>query len=125
MYLSEDGKRFEITRMCPIDSIQFFFSFSANGQRRTFTSKEYQQIYQEQQLSFLVGRERVTEVIECRNNDQSEYYSDVVDEAYVPNIELLPRSPDVSVSGARLRLAYERDKRCYSRRNARWYGRRR
>jgi hypothetical protein len=98
MYLSDDGKRFEMGRMCPIDSIQFFFSFSANNQRRIFTSKDYQQLYQEQQVSFMVGPAKVTEVVQCRNNDQSDYYTDVIDEAYVPNIELLPRTPDVSVN---------------------------
>jgi len=60
MFLSDDGKRFEVTRMCPIDSIQFFFSFAVSGQRRSFVSKEYQKIHQEQQLSFFVGKEQVS-----------------------------------------------------------------
>jgi hypothetical protein len=97
MFPSDDGQRFEVTRMCPVDSIQFFFSFTVPGERRRFVAKEYQKIYQEQEVTYSVGRNIVTELIDCRNNEVCEYYNDPLDEAYCPNIEIVPRSPDVRV----------------------------
>lgn len=46
MFLSDDGCKFELSRMCPTGSIQFFFTISIglNG-KKIFVSRDYQKIY--------------------------------------------------------------------------------
>jgi hypothetical protein len=49
LFLNDLGDRFEVTRMCPVGNIQFFFTFSASFKaKKIFISSEYQKLYQEQ-----------------------------------------------------------------------------
>ena len=98
MFLSQDGSKFEVERMCPISVNQFFYTFSpAPGKRYTTVSAEYQIISSEIELDYHIGKINVHEIVKERNNWMSTYDMDPIDENFSPNIDLLPRTLEVGV----------------------------
>lgn len=98
MFLTEDGSKFEVQRMCPLGLVQFFFTYTpGSGKRYPTISSSFQSRETNLQLDYYIGKIDVQDIIKEMNYMLITYNEAPLDDNFQPNIDLQPRAAEVGV----------------------------